>query len=105
MGDDHEVSALFQEDPKLSLSLTKQGGGQALIKSKPAGILCGFTCFSAGAAFYEGEAITLSWKLNKGTTRLTWSKGAGTCTGTSEALEGSCTVSMSAAVGLAATLE
>jgi len=105
MGEDHEVSALFQEDPKLSLSLTKQGGGQALIKSKPAGILCGFTCFSAGASFYEGEAITLSWKLNKGTTRLTWSKGAGTCTGSSEALEGSCTVSMSAAVGLAATLE
>ena len=105
MGEDHEVSALFEEDPKLSLSLSKSGGGQALIKSKPAGILCGFTCIEANAAFYEGEAITLSWKLNKGTSELTWSEGAGTCTGTSEALEGSCAVSMSAAVGLAATLE
>ena len=105
MGEDHEVSADFEEDPKLSLSLTKTGGGQALVKSKPAGLLCAYTCFEAESSFYEGEAITVSWKLGKGTTKLSWSEGAGTCTGTSEALEGSCTVSMSAATELAATLE
>src|SRR5207342_1130965 len=91
MGEDHEVSADFQEDPKLPLALSKTGGGQALIKTKPAGVLCGYTCFDAAASFYEGEAITVSWKLNKGTTKLTWSKGAGTCTGSSEATEGTCT--------------
>lgn len=105
MGEEHEVSALFEADPKLLLSLTKSGGGQALIKSKPAGLLCGNICFDAGASFYEGEAVTLSWKLNKGTSELTWSEGAGTCTGSTEALEGSCTVTMSGAVALTATLE
>ncbi|HEX7245611.1 MAG TPA: hypothetical protein VF245_08610 [Solirubrobacterales bacterium] len=105
MGEDHEVKALWEADPKLSLALTKTGGGQALIKSKPAGLLCGFICLDAGASFYEGEAITLSWKLNKGTTKLTWSKGAGTCTGSSEAPEGSCTLNMSAATELEATLQ
>ncbi|HEX7245624.1 MAG TPA: hypothetical protein VF245_08675 [Solirubrobacterales bacterium] len=105
MGEEHEVSALFEEDPKFHLSLAKTGGGQTLLKSKPAGILCSYACFDAGASFYEGEAITVSWKLNKGTTELTWSKGAGTCTGSSEAPEGSCAVSMSAATELEATLE
>ena len=105
MGEDHEVTADFEEDAKFSLSLSKAGGGQALIKTKPAGVLCGFTCTEAVASFYEGEAIAVSWKLNKGTTKLTWSQGAGTCTGTFETLEGNCTVTMSAAKELTATLE
>jgi hypothetical protein len=105
MGEDHEVSALFEEDPKLSLSLAKAGGGQALIKTKPAGISCGNTCLGADASFYEGEAITVSWKLNKGTSELTWTQGAGTCTGSSEASEGSCTLSLASATALLATLE
>ena len=105
MGEDHEVTADFEEDPKLSLSLTKTGGGQALIKTKPAGVLCPYICFDAESSFYEGEAVSVSWKLNKGTSKLTWSEGAGTCTGSSEAPEGTCTLSMSAATALAATLE
>jgi len=105
MGEDHEVTADFEEDAKFSLSLSKAGGGQALIKTKPAGVLCGFTCIASSASFYEGEAIAVSWKLNKGTTKLTWSKTAGTCTGTFETLEGTCTVTMSAAKELTATLE
>jgi hypothetical protein len=105
MGEDHDVTADFEEDARFSLSLSKAGGGQALIKTKPAGILCGFTCTEAVASFYGGESITVSWKLNKGTTKLTWSKGAGTCTGTFEALEGSCTVTIDAPKSLLASLE
>ena len=105
MGEDHEVTADFEEDPKFSLSLSKSGGGQALIKTKPAGVLCGYTCTEAVASFYEGEAITVSWKLNKGTTKLTWSKGAGTCTGVFVTLEGACTMTMDAAKSLLASLE
>ena len=105
MGEDHKVIADFEEDPKFSLSLSKEGGGQALIKTKPAGVLCGYTCTAAAASFYEGETIEVSWKLNKGTTKLTWAKGAGTCTGSSEALEGACTVTMDAAKDLTATLQ
>ena len=39
-------------------SLAKSGGGQALIKTKGPGIVCSYTCSSASASFYEGEA----WK-------------------------------------------
>lgn len=105
MGEDHEVSALFEADPKLSLSLAKEGGGQALIKTKPAGLLCGYLCPKASAAFYEGEAITLTYILSKGTTKLSWQEGAGTCTGSTEAPEGTCTLSLNEATQLEAKLE
>jgi hypothetical protein len=105
MGEDHEVRALFEEDPKFALTLSKTGGGQALIKTKPAGVVCGFTCTDAVAGFYANEVVTVAWKLNKGTTNLTWSKGAGTCTGTTEAAEGACTLALSEATQLEAGLE
>lgn len=105
MGEDHEVSARFQEDPKHLLTLAKQGGGQALIKTRPAGILCGNTCNSSTASFYEGESVEVIWKLGKGTSSLTWVKGAGACIGSSEALEGSCTVTMGEAHALVVGFE
>ena len=105
MGEDHEVKALFEEDPKLSLSLFKTGGGQALIKTKPAGFVCGYTCTDAEASLYEGEDVEVKWKLGKGTTSIEWAKGAGGCTGTSEAVEGSCTLTLDAAKELVAQLE
>jgi hypothetical protein len=105
MGEDHAVEALFEEDPKFTLSLAKEGGGQALIKSKPSGVLCGYTCGALTASFYEGEEVAIAVKLAKGTTKLTWTSGAGTCTGSSEALESTCAVTMSAAKALVAEFE
>ena len=101
---DHTVSATFAEDTKYALSLAKQGGGQALIKTKPPGMVCSYTCGSLSAGFYEGEVIEVKWKLGKGTSSIDWSTGAGTCTGSSEAVEGVCTVTMSAAKELVADL-
>ncbi len=105
MSADKEVEALFTEDAQFSLSIDKQGGGQASIKSKAVGILCGYTCYAAAADFYSGEAVAISWKLNKGTTSIEWTTGSGTCTGKSTSLEGSCTVTMSSAKSLVAKFE
>ena len=101
---DHTVSASFAEDTKYALSLAKEGGGQALVKTKPPGMVCSYTCGQLSASFYEGEVIEVKWKLGKGTSSIDWSSGAGTCTGTSEAVEGVCTVTMSAARELVADL-
>ncbi len=105
MSADKEVEALFTEDAKFSLSVDKEGGGQASIKSKGVGLLCGYTCYAAAADFYSGEVVAISWKLNKGTTSIEWSSGSGTCTGKSTSLEGSCTVTMSSAKSLVAKFE
>jgi hypothetical protein len=105
MGEDHEVSTLFAEDAKYALSIAKTGGGQAFIKTKPSGIICGFTCGEAEAEYYEGEMLEVSVKLNKGTTSLEWTSGAGTCTGTIVTTEATCTVTMSAAHELVAKFE
>ena len=103
--EDHTVSATFAEDAKFDLAISKQGGGQALIKTKGPGTVCSYTCGSSTASFYTGEEVLVSWKLGKGTSSLTWTSGAGTCTGTHEGAEGSCTVTMSAANELVAELE
>jgi hypothetical protein len=105
MNEDHAATATFAIDPKFPLSLAKTGGGQAQIKTKPSGINCSPTCTQAKALFYEAEEITVSWKLNKGTTSLNWSTAAGTCTGKTKTLEGTCTVTMDEAHSLAAQLE
>ena len=99
------VSATFAEDAKYSLELAKQGGGQGLIKSKPAGLNCTYTCGSQSVDFYDGEELTISWKIGKGTSSIEWTTGAGACTGTSEANEGACTVTMSSAKELVAKFE
>ena len=105
MGEDHQVSASFAEDPKLDLTIAKQGGGQALVKTKGPGSVCGFTCSQSSASFYEGEVVEVLWKLNKGTASIDWGAGSGTCTGTETEAEGTCMVTMSAARSLSAELE
>jgi hypothetical protein len=102
MTEAHSVEAEFAPDTQYTLSLAKEGGGQGSIKSKPSGLLCGYTCNSQVASFYSGEEVLITYKLNKGTTKLTWSTGAGTCTGSTEALEGTCTVPMAEAQELVA---
>jgi hypothetical protein len=102
MTEAHSVEAEFAPDTQYTLSLSKEGGGQGSIKSKPSGLLCGYTCNSQVASFYSGEEVLITYKLNKGTTKLTWSSGAGSCTGSTEALEGTCTVPMAEAQELVA---
>ena len=104
---DSSIEALFEANAQATLSLQKEGGGQAKITSAPAGIYCFNTCGQASSQFYSepsAEEVTLSWTLGKGTSSLEWSTGAGTCTGLKTA-NGSCKVTMSAAKELVATLE
>jgi hypothetical protein len=100
--EDHSVEAEFAPDTQYALTFSKTGGGQGSVKSKPSGLLCGYTCSSQVASYYSGEEVLITYKLNKGTTKLTWSTGGGTCTGSTEALEGTCTVPMSSAKTLVA---
>jgi hypothetical protein len=102
MTEAHSVEAEFAPDTQYTLSFSKEGGGQGSVKSKPSGLLCGYTCNSQVASFYSGEEVLITYKLNKGTTKLEWTTGAGTCTGSTEALEGTCTVPMSSAKELVA---
>ena len=101
----HTVSATFAEDPKLALSIAKEGGGQALIRSRPGGLQCAGGCSSQAASFYAGEQVELVWKLGRGTDSIAFSGEAGDCPASSEAPQGSCQVTMDAAHSLVATLE
>ena len=104
---DSSIEALFEANAQATLSLAKEGGGQAKITSAPAGIYCFNTCDQASSQFYSepsAEEVTLSWTLGAGTTSLEWSTGAGTCTGVKTS-NGNCKVTMGAAKELVATLE
>jgi virginiamycin B lyase len=90
MSEGHEVEALFAEDPKHSLSLTKDGDGEGTVKSLPAGVNCGANCSWTNASFYEGEVVTLTATPSKVSTFEGWS---GSCSGTGM----TCTVTMSEA--------
>jgi hypothetical protein len=90
MGEDHDVSAEFAEDPKHLLTLTKSGGGAGTVKSSVAGINCGATCATTKAAYYQGEIVELTATPGKGSAFKGWS-GAG-CSGT-----GTCSVTISEA--------
>jgi streptogramin lyase len=105
---DSSIEVLFEEDEKTTLSLQKEGGGQARIKIQPAHVLCIYTCLSTTADFYtepEAEEATVEWTLKRGTGSIEWSSGAGGCTGSSSSFEGSCKVTMSEAHELVAKLE
>ena len=95
MGEEHEVEALFAKDPKYSLSLIKDGGGQGTVKSLPSGISCGVTCSSTDASFYAGEVVELTATPGKGSNFEGWSGGG--CSGT-----GTCAVTMGAATSVEA---
>jgi hypothetical protein len=94
MGEAHDVSALFAEDPKHLLTLTKSGGGAGTVKSSVAGINCGATCATTKAAYYQGEVLELTATPGKGSAFKGWS---GACTGAA-----TCTVTMSEARGVTA---
>ncbi len=98
MGEPHSVEALFTEIPLLDLELTKTGGGQGSVRSKPAGVACAYFCNSSVAAFHEGEEVTLTATPGAGSTFTGWSGGG--CTGT-----GTCTVTMDEATEVQAGFE
>ena len=102
--EDSAIEEVYAEDEKNTLTLSKEGGGQALIKTKPPAINCGYTCSAAKGEFYFNETAIVSVKLNKGTTSIDWGAGAGTCTGKVETLESTCEVPMSASKSLVAKL-
>jgi len=96
MGEDHEVSASFEEDPKFALDLIKSGSGQGIVKSHPSGVLCGYACHTLTASFYEGEEVLLEVSaIGKGSAFKGWSGGG--CSGT-----GTCAVTMSEAKSIEA---
>src|SRR4249919_2697062 len=99
---DSKIVEVYAEDAKHTLNLTKTGGGQGFVKTKPTNINCGLTCTKATAEFYASETPEVSVTLGKGTSKVTWSPpGAGTCTG--HAL--TCSVPMSETQTLFATFE
>jgi hypothetical protein len=77
MNEDHKVNAVFGEDPKYSLTLTKIGDGQGVVRSKPAGISCIFACTKAQALFYAGQTVVLEALARKGDTFEGWAGGCG----------------------------
>ncbi len=98
---DSSIEEVYAENAKNTLTLTKEGGGQGFIKTKPTNVNCGYTCTGAKAEFFASEEVPVTVTLNKGTTQVTWTTSAGTCT--AHAL--SCAVPMSAAHSLVAKFE
>jgi len=95
------LKAQFAEDAKHTLSYAAEGGGQGSLKTKAAGILCGYTCSAGSAEYFATETVEVTVALNKGTSQLTWTTSAGTCT--AHAL--TCTVPMSSDHSLVAKFE
>jgi hypothetical protein len=107
--EDSSIEALFDRNAEATLSVEKTGGGTATITTNPSsGIKCLNTCSQASGDFYSEptpEEVTVNWNLSNGTSSIEWTSGAGTCTGSSEAAEGSCEVTMDEAHELVAKLE
>jgi len=101
IAEDSAIEEVYAEDAKHTLTLSKEGGGQGLIKSKPANVNCGYACASAKAGFYASESPEVTVTLGKGTTQVTWTSGAGTCVEHAT----SCTVPMSSDQELVAKFE
>ena len=96
------IEEVYAENAKNSLTLTKEGGGQGLVKTKPTNINCTYTCTEAEGEFFATEtAVPVTVTLGKGTSSVTWVSGAGTCTANAV----SCTVDMSSAHSLVAKFE
>jgi hypothetical protein len=95
------IEEVYAADATHTLSLSKEGGGQGFVKTKPTAINCGYTCTAASGEFFFNEEAPVTVTLNKGTTSVTWTTGAGTCTG--NAL--SCSVPMSGDHTLVAKFE
>jgi hypothetical protein len=94
------VTARFEAKPKLTLTLNKSGYGA--VKSKPKGISCGNTCYSAVSSQPEGTAVVLSAKAPLTGGFTSW-EGCKVLTQTE--LESTCEVTMSSAKTVKATFK
>ncbi len=94
ISEDSALEALFEEDSKFSLSLEKQGGGQGVVSSKPAGLRCVAACSAQTAEFYEAEQVEIAWKLARGASSIAFAGEAGDCPVFSVAPQGSCRLTM-----------
>jgi hypothetical protein len=107
-GSDSSIEAVFERDEQATLSIDKEGGGQARITIQPNNVVCVNTCSATTADFYtepSPEEATVEWELGAGTSSIEWASGAGTCTGESTEATGECTVTMDEAHELVAKLE
>jgi len=86
-----DLTEVYAEDAKHTLTLQKSDRGQGSVKTKPTNINCGLTCNSEESEFFASESAEVTVTLGKGTTQATWISGAGSCTG--HAL--TCTIPMS----------
>jgi hypothetical protein len=75
-----------------TLTVTKTGSGAGLVRSRPAGIVCGTDC---SQSYTSGTVVTLRAAPAAGSTFMGWS---GACTGT-----GRCTVTMNGSKTVTAT--
>ena len=80
------AEAKFTAIPKFNLTVTKKGGGQGTVKSKPTSISCGLTCSTQTSSFEKNTEVelTASVTLGKGSEFGGWSlasPGGGTCVG------------------------
>ena len=75
-----------------TLTVTKAGSGTGMVKSRPAGILCGTDC---SQSYTSGTVVTLRATPAAGSTFTGWS---GACTGS-----GMCTVTMNESKAVTAT--
>ena len=106
VGEDSSVEAKFDRRPEATLTITKEGGGQAKISGP---IFCNESCSTSSGSFFSGQPtakeVPVYWDLYEGTSSIEWTTGAGTCTGKHENDTGSCKVTMSEAHELVAKLE
>ena len=106
VGEDSSVEAKFDRRPEATLTITKEGGGQAKISGP---IFCNESCSTSSGSFFSGQPtakeVPVYWDLYEGTSSIEWTSGAGTCTGKHENDTGSCKVTMSEAHELVAKLE
>jgi len=104
--EDSSAEALFEERPKATLSIEKEGGGEAKLEGN--GTFCNNSCESQQVEYFSAptaQEAVIAWELNAGTSSIEWTTGAGTCTGSSEETKGQCKVTMDEAHELVAKLE
>jgi len=104
--EDSSAEALFEERPKATLSIEKEGGGEAKLEGN--GTFCNNSCESQQVEYFSAptaQEAVIAWELNAGTSSIEWTTGAGTCTGSSEEAKGQCKVTMDEAHELVAKLE
>jgi hypothetical protein len=99
MGKAQSVTARFEAKPAMALTLTKEGYGA--VKSKPKGVACGNTCYSAAASLPEGTVVVLFAKAGTGA-KFSSFVGCAKEVKIGE-LEATCEVTMSSAKAVKAT--